>query len=295
MFASPETLSARLASANYLANEGLSTAIFLALGMGKPLLLEGPPGVGKTEVALALANGLERNLVRLQCYEGIDAGHALYEWNYANQLLAIRQSSDRKIDLYSDDYLIERPLLRALRAADDTVLLIDEVDRADHEFEALLLEFLADYAISIPERGTVRASTPPVVILTSNRTRQLHEALRRRCLYHWIDYPEPDMEERIVMMRAGDVAAATAKAVVAAVNGLRRLHLTKAPGIAEGVEWAQAATLLESGTGQWPDAFRRSIGAVIKDEEDLRFLMTPLAGETSADPLDSVLVQACSR
>ena len=293
MFESPNALAERLETADYLTDTGLSTAAFLALNMGKPLLLEGPPGVGKTEAARALATALKRALIRLQCYEGIDAGHALYEWNYAHQLLAIRRAGDREIDLYSDDFLIERPLLRALRQPDKTVLLIDEIDRADHEFEALLLEFLSDHSISIPERGTVRAAIPPIAILTSNRTRQLHEALRRRCVYHWIDYPEPALEERIIMARAGDVAESTAKAVVAAVNGLRRLPLAKSPGIAEGVEWAQAATLLENASGRWPDAFRRSIGVAIKDEEDLRFLTTRDAGDSEKNPLVAVLERAC--
>jgi MoxR-like ATPase len=190
----PETLENALRSALYLAGEGLSTAAYLALALGKPLLLEGSPGVGKTEAAKALASVLGRRLIRLQCYEGIDAASALYEWNYPRQMLAIRQAGDAPVDIYADQFLIERPLLEALRQPDDAVLLIDEIDRADHEFEAFLLEFLSDFQISIPERGTVRAAERPVVVLTSNRTRELHEALRRRCIYHWIERPAADGE-----------------------------------------------------------------------------------------------------
>lgn len=230
--ASPDDFAARLARELYLAGEELATASFLALKLGKPLLLEGLPGVGKTEAAKALASALGVELIRLQCYEGIDAGHALYEWNYARQLLALRR--DAATDLYADEFLIERPLLRALKAPERTLLLIDEIDRADHEFEAFLLEFLSDFQISIPERGTLKAASPPVVILTSNRTRELHEALRRRCVYSWIAYPEPEREARIIMLRTPELAEATARAVVSAVNGLRRLPLAKAPGISPG-------------------------------------------------------------
>jgi MoxR-like ATPase len=239
--------------------------------MGKPLLVEGVPGVGKTEAAKALARALGRDLIRLQCYEGIDAAEALYEWNHARQLLAIRQSeaSGDAPDLYAETFLIERPLLKTLRHAGRTVLLVDEIDRADDEFEAFLLEFLADYEITIPEIGTVKAARPPVVVLTSNRTRELHEALRRRCTYHWIPYPDAKREAEIIMLRAGEVAEETARAVVRAVNGLRNLPLAKAPGIAEAVDWARAATILEAGGADWPAALRRSIGQALKDEEDM--------------------------
>jgi MoxR-like ATPase len=279
-FASPDALAAALRGANYLADEGLATAAFLALALGKPLLVEGVPGVGKTEAAKALAAALGRNLIRLQCYEGIDAPQALYEWNHARQLLAIRQAeaTGKALDLYAEEFLIERPLLRTLRHADSTVLLIDEIDRADDEFEAFLLEFLADYEITIPEIGTVKAKSPPIVILTSNRTRELHEALRRRCTYHWIPYPDPQREAEIIMLRAHGVAEATARAVVAAVNGLRKLPLVKAPGIAEAVDWARATQVLEGGTGDWPLALRRSIGQVLKDEEDLELVSDKLDG-----------------
>jgi MoxR-like ATPase len=281
----PETLENALRSALYLAGEGLSTAAYLALALGKPLLLEGSPGVGKTEAAKALASVLGRRLIRLQCYEGIDAASALYEWNYPRQMLAIRQAGDAPVDIYADQFLIERPLLEALRQPDDAVLLIDEIDRADHEFEAFLLEFLSDFQISIPERGTVRAAERPVVVLTSNRTRELHEALRRRCIYHWIEYPSPAQEAEIVMMRASGVAAATARAVVAAVGRLRREPLAKPPGIAETIDWAEGAMLLNRRGAPWPEAFRRAIGAALKDEEDLAFLggrLDAIIGEAAA-------------
>ncbi|ODT15378.1 MAG: ATPase [Mesorhizobium sp. SCN 65-12] len=270
--ASPEAVAARLAASRYLADESLATAIFLALRLGKPLLLEGAPGVGKTEAAKAVAELLGRELVRLQCYEGVDAAHALYEWNYQRQLLAIRHAGEQEVDIYDDRFLIARPLLQVLRAPDRRVLLVDEIDRSDHEFEALLLEFLSDFQISIPERGTVRALTQPVVILTSNRTRELAEALRRRCVYHWIGYPDAEREAAIIMARAGDVARATARAVADAVRDIRARPLAKPPGIAEAVEWANAATILEKGGSPWPEAFRRAIGVLIKDEEDLSYI-----------------------
>jgi len=281
----PEQLERALRSAFYLADDGLSTAAYLALALGKPLLLEGAPGVGKTEAAKAISGVLARRLIRLQCYEGIDAATALYEWNYPRQMLAIRQAGDQPIDIYRDEFLIERPMLAALRSPQETVLLIDEIDRSDHEFEAFLLEFLSDFQISIPERGTLRAHERPVVILTSNRTRELHEALRRRCVYHWIDYPDAEREARIVMMRASSVAESTARAVVAAVGKLRREPLTKPPGVAEAVDWAEAATLLHARGARWPDAFKRAIGVALKDEEDLTYV---------SGRLDSILAEAAA-
>ncbi|MGD9915123.1 MAG: AAA family ATPase [Rhizobiaceae bacterium] len=273
---SPEALATRLREERYLADDGLATAAFLALRLGKPLLLEGAPGVGKTEAAKMLSRVLGCDLVRLQCYEGIDAAHALYEWNYQRQLLAIRQAGAGEIDIYDDRFLIARPLLQVLQAPTERLLLIDEIDRSDHEFEALLLEFLSDFQITIPERGTVVAAARPVVVLTSNRTRELAEALRRRCVYHWIAYPDAAREAEIIMAQAAGVAEATAAAVARAVREIRARPLAKPPGISEAVEWANAATVLEKGGGAWPEAFRRAIGVLIKDEEDLAYLAPEL-------------------
>ena len=266
---SPHALQEALTGAQYIASAGLATAAYLGLALGKPLLLEGAPGVGKTEAAKAIGAVLGRRVVRLQCFEGIDAAAALYEWNYPAQMLAIRQAGEDAVNLYADRFLLERPMLEVLRDPTGAVLLIDEVDRADHEFEAFLLEFLSDFTISIPETGTVRAAQRPVVVLTSNRTRDLHEALRRRCVYHWIDYPHPELEAQIVMARASSVAEATARAVVAAVGRLRQEPLVKPPGVAETVEWGEAATLLHAHGAPWPMAFREAIGVALKDGDDL--------------------------
>jgi MoxR-like ATPase len=267
-----DQLDAELAAAGYLADETLVTAIYLALELGKPLLLEGVPGVGKTEVAKTLAAILGRECLRLQCYEGIDSTKALYDWDHARQLLHVRVAErSGKVetsDLYAEKFLIEMPLLKALRNASATVLLIDEIDRADDAFEAFLLEFLSDFQISIPEIGTVRATQPVVAILTSNRTRELHDALRRRCLYHWIDYPERARERAIIERHAPGVAAEAAELLVDAVAGIRRLPLIKRPGISESIDWARAAEVLHRDGAAWPEALQRSLGLLVKDQED---------------------------
>ena len=270
-FASIDELESALQEADYLPDRGLATALFLSQALSKPLLLEGEAGVGKTEAAKALARTRGARLIRLQCYEGLDVAHAVYEWNYPRQLLHIRAAQEGTVsedELFGPEFLIRRPLLEAIDADDPVVLLIDEVDRADEEFEAFLLEVLSDFQITIPEIGTIRARRVPSVILTSNRTRELHDALKRRCIYHFIAYPAPEREAQIIMLRASSVAEETARAVVAAVGRLRHEPLSKPPGIAEAVDWAEAATVLAKGGASWPDAFKRSIGVAIKDEED---------------------------
>jgi MoxR-like ATPase len=254
-------LAQRLRAERYFADDGLLTAVYLALTLDRPLLLEGEPGVGKTELAAVLARVLGRELVRLQCYEGLDAGQALYEWDYPKQLLHVRAEA---MDVYREDFLLERPLLRALRRP--AVLLVDEVDRADSEFEAFLLEFLGDFQITVPELGTVRAAVTPVVVLTSNRTRELHDAVKRRCLYHWIPFPEPAREQAIVRAHVPRIAEDAAASLVAAVAGTRPLQR---PGIAESVEWARGATALAGNGDPWPVALRRALGLLIKDAEDM--------------------------
>jgi MoxR-like ATPase len=259
----------------YLADQGLATALFLALQMGRPLLLEGSPGVGKTEVAKALAGAFGKRLIRLQCYEGIDVSQALYEWNFARQMVAIRAEeisasgtgtvSDQ---LFSSRFLLERPLLAALRAGSSAVLLIDEIDRADDEFEAFLLEFLAEFQITIPELGTISAETPPVVILTSNRTREMHDALKRRCFYHWIDYPTQSREKEIILLRAPEVEALLAEKVVAAVAKMRELALLKKPGIAESIDWANGLQRLGMRDLE-KSSVQETLGLVLKEHDDV--------------------------
>ncbi len=261
-----------LESQAYLADRGLSTALYLSFTLPQPLLLEGEAGVGKTEVAKALASGLGVELIRLQCYEGIDANQALYEWDYARQLLYLRRTAgmagDEPDELFARRFLVERPLLRAIRRGSGCVLLIDEIDRADDEFEAFLLEILSDFQISIPEIGTVRAESPPAVIITSNRTRELHDALKRRCLYHWIDYPDLQREIEIVLARAPEVSDQLAGSTTRVVSQLRRLDLVKKPGVAETINWTRALDRLgqEEVTGNNLDL---SLGSVLKDHDDL--------------------------
>jgi MoxR-like ATPase len=286
-FADVDDLQGALARHAYLADRGLTTAIYLALSLGKPLLLEGEAGVGKTEVAKVLAELLGRRLIRLQCYEGIDASQALYEWNYARQLIAVRamDATDAEAhveDLFGPDFLVERPLLAAIRAGDQAVLLVDELDRADDEFEAFLLEILSEFAVTIPEIGRVGSLTPPAVIVTSNRTRELHDALKRRCLYHWIDHPDLDREVDIVRARAPHVGAALARDVAQAVARLRDLDLAKRPGVAETIDWANALAFL--GAEQLDTRLARdTLGSVVKDHEDQELVMARLGEVVGED------------
>jgi MoxR-like ATPase len=280
-------LTATLREGGYLADRGLATALFVGLSLNRPVLLEGEVGVGKTEVAKVLADTLGRRLIRLQCYEGIDTNQALYEWDYARQMLYIRALSERQVaedeavdKVFGPRFLLERPLLDAVRAGDQAVLLIDEVDRADDEFEAFLLEVLSDFQISIPEIGTIKAEQPPLVLLTSNRTRELHDALKRRCLYHWIGYPPPEREVEIVLVRAPGVSEALARKVVAAVNRLREMELAKPPGVAETIDWVRTLDFLGE-TGLGTEAAGDTLGAVVKERDDLEMVRDNLEEITS--------------
>ena len=274
--ASIDDLQSLLAREFYVADRGLATSIYLALTLGRPLLLEGEAGVGKTEVAKVLARGLGTELIRLQCYEGLAVSHAVYEWNYARQLLEIRMrevggDADREqlaADLFSPDFLIKRPLLRALEAERAPVLLIDELDRADEEFEGYLLELLSDYQITVPELGTVKAVTAPIVVITSNRTRELHDALKRRCLYWWIDYPDFEKEYRIVTEKVPGAPAALATQVTRFVQELRSAELYKVSGISETLDWVSALVALDR-TELDADTVDQTLGLVLKTQEDL--------------------------
>jgi len=270
-----------LAAGRYVADESLATAVFLALKLGRPLLLEGEAGVGKTEVAKVLAETLGRRLIRLQCYEGLDAAAALYEWNYPRQMLEIRLAElggeagaagrERLArDIFDERFLLKRPLLQALEpaAAGAPVLLIDELDRTDEPFEAFLLEILSDFQVTIPEMGTVRAPKPPIVVLTSNRTREIHDALKRRCLYHWIGYPDAARELAILRLRAPHLAEALAEQVVAFVQRLRTADLFKLPGVAETIDWAQALSALDR-VALDPGTVDATLGVLLKYQDDI--------------------------
>ena len=271
-FATIDELQSALLDASYLADRGLSTVLFLALKLEKPLLLEGEAGVGKTEAAKAMARVLPARLIRLQCYEGLDLAHAVYEWNYSRQLLHIRAAQEGTVkeeELFGPEFLIRRPLLEAIEADQPVVLLIDEIDRADDEFEAFLLEVLSDFQITVPEIGTIEAVRRPLVVLTSNRTRELHDALKRRTLFHWIDHPSLDREVEIVQLRVPGVPERLALQAVAFVQGLRRLDLEKPPGVAETIDWAQALAALGSRELD-PEVVESTLGSVLKHHEDLR-------------------------
>jgi MoxR-like ATPase len=283
-------LRAQLDTVDYLVDEGLSMALFLAMRLGQPLLLEGEPGVGKTTAAKALAAALETPLIRLQCYEGITAAEALYEWNYPRQMLSIRlaevtSENISKTDLFTEDYLLDRPLLAAVRHAGDVppVLLIDEIDRSDDEFEALLLEFLGESSVTVPEIGTFTASRPPIVILTSNRSRELHDALKRRCYYHWIEYPAVERAAAIVRRRVPGADTALIDAATAFVSSARTLELDKPPGLAEAIDWVSALHAL--GVTEL-DVARATIGALAKTPDDVDTVRATLGSAT--DPTASI-------
>jgi MoxR-like ATPase len=285
--ASIDATEALLAGQGYVPDRALSTVVFLALKLGRPLFLEGEAGVGKTEIAKALASALGRRLIRLQCYEGLDAAQAVAEWNFAAQMIAIRTAeasggADRealKTELFTEDYLIERPLLQAMRPQPGgaPVLLIDELDRTDEPFEAFLLEALSDFQVTIPELGTIRAPEPPIVILTSNRTREVHDALKRRCLYHWVDYPAFDRELQILNARVPEAQATLSREVVAFVQRLRREDLFKRPGVAETIDWAKCLLALDVITLS-PEVIADTLGAILKYQDDIQKLQGLEAG-----------------
>jgi MoxR-like ATPase len=274
---SVDELEAALVDNDYVPERGLSVAVHLATQMGRPLFVEGEPGVGKTEIAKVLASITGGELIRLQCYEGLDASHALYEWDYARQMLAIRlleaQGDDVEAhDIMSEEYLIARPLLQAIRRSSEdlpTVLLIDELDRADEEFEAYLLELLSDFQITIPEIGTVRATTPPIVVITSNRTREIHDAVKRRCIYHWIDYPTVEREIEILHKKAPDTSEVLSRELAVAMHKLREFDLFKPPGVAETIDWAKALEVLGE-IELSADVVDATLGVVVKYEEDMQ-------------------------
>jgi MoxR-like ATPase len=280
-FADIDEVQAALAAENYVCGRALATVVFLSLKLGRPLFLEGEAGTGKTEIAKVIAAALGRRLIRLQCYEGLDASSAVYEWNFAEQMIAIRTAeaaggTDRdtlKTELFTEEYLIERPLLQAMRPQPGgaPVLLIDEIDRTDAPFEAFLLEALSDFQVTIPELGTVRAPEPPIVILTSNRTREVHDALKRRCLYHWVDYPDFDREIEILHARAPEASATLSREIVAFVQRLREEDLFKKPGVAETIDWAKCLLALDV-IDLSPATIADTLGAILKYQDDIQKL-----------------------
>ncbi len=286
-----------LTAQDYICGRDLATVGFLALTLGKPLFLEGEAGVGKTEIAKALASALGRRLIRLQCYEGLDAASAIYEWNFTAQMIAIRTAeatggakrADLQRELFSDEFLIRRPLLEAMEPHPEgpPVLLIDEVDRTDEPFEAFLLEALSDFQVTIPELGTIKAETPPIVILTSNRTREVHDALKRRCLYHWVDYPSFEREVAILRARVPDCTKALTNEVVAFVQALRGEDLFKNPGVAETIDWAQSLIALDA-VALSPEMITDTLGAVLKYQDDIAKIAGSEAARILADARDNL-------
>ncbi len=292
----PDSIDATLelfAGQRYIADRSLATTTFLALKLGRPILLEGEAGVGKTEVAKVLAAGLDRSLIRLQCYEGLDVGSAVYEWNYARQMVELRiaevaRETDRDLlveDIFAERFLIRRPLLQALEPAIDgpPVLLIDELDRADEPFEAYLLEVLSDYQVTIPEIGTIRAEAPPITIITSNRTREIHDALKRRCFYHWIDYPDAERERAILAAKLPGAAERLTQEVVAFIQSLRSADLYKLPGVAETLDWTEALVQLDK-VSLDPETIDNTLGVVLKYQDDI----AKMQGEEARRILDQV-------
>jgi len=288
-----DAAEALLAAGDYVADRSLATAVFLALKLGRPLFLEGEAGVGKTEIAKVLATTLGRKLIRLQCYEGLDVASAVYEWNYARQMLEIRLAEaegevDRERlghDVFSERFLVERPILQALAAQLEgpPVLLIDELDRTDEPFEAYLLEVLSDFQVTIPEIGPIRAEVPPIVVITSNRTREIHDALKRRCFYYWVDYPDAERELRILRVKAPGASEALSAQVVAFVQRLRTLDLFKLPGVAETIDWNQALTQLDA-IALTPEVINDTLGALLKYQDDI----ARVRGSEAARILDEI-------
>lgn len=288
-----------LARGNYVADRSLATVIFLALKMGRPLLLEGEAGVGKTEIAKVLADALGRRLIRLQCYEGLDTGAAVYEWNYQAQMIEIRLAEAEGVgdrtelgkDVFSERFLIRRPILQALEPAVEgpPVLLIDELDRTDEPFEAYLLEVLSDFQVSVPEIGTIKAEHPPIVIVTSNRTREIHDALKRRCLYHWVDYPDAERELAILKLKAPRAPEKLSREIVAFVQKLRGLDLYKNPGIAETIDWAEALTALDA-ISLDRQSVNDTLGALLKYQDDI----ARVAGSEAARILEEIRMAAAA-